>query len=126
MNLDDAAKKAIAGETVRFFDMPGGPKHQFHIKPVSLSREGEALHASGWISHHLRWRPDDQINYDIRKDGDHVTDVDINIQRGGLGRLINDFKDIIPLPIADGMGKLIDGKWEGECAQIILAIAKKL
>ena len=128
MTLDEAVSKAFDGHEVKDFKHEG---HEFHIKPIAVKRDGQKETADGQISHDIRFRPDDQVKYSIAKEGGVITKLDMSIDRGGLGRLVGKalklkFGQGIPDVISDGVGKLIDGKWEGACRDIVQRIAARL
>jgi hypothetical protein len=116
--LTKAIDAAFEGKETKFVKVDG---HEFHIKPITVVKDGKNIGATGRISHHLSARPDDQINYKIViKDGKEAT-ATTDIDRGGLGRLVG-----VPGKLADKGGKLVDGSWESACAQIINTISLKL
>jgi hypothetical protein len=61
--LETCVKAAIRGPEKKFQRVHG---HEFHCKPVqSVSLPGGAKKISGQLSHHLTWRPDDQVYYEF-------------------------------------------------------------
>jgi len=125
MNIDAAITKAIGGQEVK--DVKHH-EHTFHIKPVKIERAGSKVTAKGRISHDIRFRSDDQIDYSIVKDNGVVQSLDMSIDRGGLGRMIGAAVHVasgytIPDEVFDKVGKLVDGTWEGACRDIIQRIA---
>lgn len=116
-DLSDAIDKAFAGQESKKFKVDG---HDFNIKPITVIKEGKNIGATGTISHHLRFRRDDQVSYKITiKDGN--ASATHSITRGGLGRMVG-----IPGKLADTGGKAVDGSWEEACLKIINTISLKL
>jgi len=71
---------AINGPEIKEKNIPelgGKKKHKFNIKPVTISRSlnGELM-IFGQISHHLRWRKDDQHWFALKKNGNSITPSD--------------------------------------------------
>jgi len=65
--------------------------HRFHVKPASITQSGGALRITGQLSHVLSYRPDDQVYYNMRLEGNELTldigqvvNEGIDIERGGV------------------------------------------
>ncbi|MAG56527.1 MAG: hypothetical protein CMJ83_09575 [Planctomycetes bacterium] len=122
----------------------GGPKvkklrlrgHQFNIYPAKIQKRGSQVVMSGRMSHHLRWRPDDQITYRIVKRNGVVTSMKVKINRGGFAKLAGRYWKYLKLLnpktalVKKGtvvstmrkLGRLVDGNW-GSASSYILATA---
>ena len=87
---------------------------KFNCKPWNVSKVGQSTVIKGQISHDIRWRPDDQVNYEftIDRDGQLTPDsLDISIQRGGVGRFL-------PSPLSDKVEEIADSYVYGQSANI--------
>ena len=87
---------------------------KFNCKPWNVSKVGQSTAIKGQISHDIRWRPDDQVNYEftIARDGQLTPDsLDISIQRGGVGRFL-------PSPLSDKVEDIADSYVYGQSANI--------
>ncbi|MEO0571708.1 MAG: hypothetical protein AAF039_08385 [Bacteroidota bacterium] len=101
---------AINGPEIKKKKIPelgGTKKHEFNVKPVTLSRStnGELM-VYGQISHHLRFRSDDQHWFAFKKNGNAITPSDpkkmiVKKEEGGLVKTITG--PLRPLGIAIGM-----------------------
>jgi hypothetical protein len=72
MTLDEAIKKAFDGHEVIDFKHHN---HAFHIKPIAVTREAAKETAQGRISHDIRFRADDQVDYSIVKEREVIKDL---------------------------------------------------
>ncbi len=131
--MEDAMKAALKGpekKKLKVFD------HHFNVKPVEIKRDGARIIVNGQISHHLRWRRDDQVYYRIIKEGDKVIKVERNINRGGWAGIaapivaaVGTYFTGVPIPpdevekVGRAIGKVQDGSWEGACDAIIANVA---
>lgn len=86
--LRKAVKAAKFGPTARDLEVVD---HTFHVKKASYSLDGRTTVIKGQISHVLHLRPDDQVNYTIRKREGKVVSVDIAIDRGGITKYVTRF-----------------------------------
>ena len=122
-------------------------KHEFNFKPIEIRRENESIFVNGnnghHISHHLRFRPDDQIFYEfeITADGT-VEDLEVKISKGSdkliqwakttaeviaLIKVIvsssgakSDLADDLISEVVTGKAEgLLDGGWRGEAMFVI-------
>ena len=134
--MDDAIKAAIDGpqkKKLKVFD------HHFNIKPVEIKRDGDRITVNGHISHHLRWRRDDQVYYRIIKDGNKVIKIERDINRGGWAGMaapivaaVGTYLTGVPIPpgevekVGRTIGSAVDGSWEGACDAIIANVALRV
>ncbi len=130
MSIERAMKAVFKGPEVKKLDVYD---HEFNVKKAAITRNGKRRTANGQISHHLSFRPDDQLYYTIVKQGDVVKkeDVEVKISRGGAAPfaapLISAASAYLgkPVPpdkveeVSRGLGRLIEGGWE-EAAQAIV------
>ena len=132
-NAMDAALKGPEKKKLKVFD------HHFNVKPIEINRQGGRIIVNGHISHHLRWRRDDQIYYRIIKEGNKIIKVERDINRGGWAGLAAPFVAAAgtyftgkPIPpgevekIGRAVGKAVDGSWEGACDAIIANVALRV
>ncbi len=132
-------KAAICGPEKKGLMLPG--RHTFNVKKATIVRDGwgRPLYVSGQISHHLSFRPDDQIYYLIEYENGMVKKTDIKINRGGWGSIVSVLFTTIniivavntgkALPItpkdveqaAQDIAKLVGGNWEHQ-AQILIGL----
>lgn len=131
--MEDAMKASFRGpekKNLRIYD------HGFNVKKVEIKREGAKITINGHISHHLRWRRDDQVYYQIVKKGDKVISVKRQISRGGWAGIAapiiaaaGTYLTGTPIPpdkveaIGRAIGRAQDGSWEGACDAIIANVA---
>lgn len=125
-------------------------KHEFNVKPVKITREGNKIIVSGedghQISHRLRFRPDDQVFYAFEKEGGIVRDLEVEIKEGGLIALVKKTKKVIEIALEvieilkkEGKSdevvseagfqetkRLLDGTWQGEANFLIANIALRV
>lgn len=106
-------KAALQGPTARDLVVNG---HKFHVKKATVTYEGLVTVVKGQISHVLRLREDDQVNYTIRKRGGKVISIKVEIDRGGITKYITDF-------LADNFGLV---KYEDDMNDFIRKVAFKL
>jgi hypothetical protein len=132
-SMEDAMRAALQGpekKKLRIFN------HQFNVKPIEISREGNRIIVNGHISHCLRFRRDDQIYYRIIKEDDKIIKLERDINRGGWAGIMapiisatGTYLTGVPIPpdqvenIGRSIGKAIDGSWEGACDAIIANVA---
>jgi len=131
-NMDLAVQAALVGPEIKKLNVLG---HEFNVKPASISKKNDLTVVNGQISHHLSWRPDDQLYYRIDIENGEVKQVDIKIDRGGWTSLSAPFlatlaqKNDIPITLemiqelGQKLGSFIDGKWEYAAEAIVSAIA---
>jgi hypothetical protein len=129
---------AICGPEKKGLKLRG---HTFNVKKANIIWDewGRPLYVSGQISHHLSFRPDDQIYYLIEYENGMVKKTDVKINRGGWGPIIGVVFPVINavilvqtgkgLPItpkdveqaAQDIAKLVGGNWEHQ-AQILIGL----
>lgn len=136
MSIQVALNAAFTGpeaKKVKVFD------HKFNIKPLQITREGDSETAYGHISHHLSFRPDDQVYFTIDKIREVITRVDIKINRGGWAPIAAPFVSTlgvyftgVPIPpdqieaIGRQLGEVVDGRWDSVAQYIVGEIAVRL
>jgi hypothetical protein len=125
-------------------------RHDFNVDRARISREGNKIIVKGDdgnnISHRLSLRPDDQVLYSFEKEGNNVSNLQIEIKKGGVIPLI---KMVIELLAAiealkassaaagksdeatnkaafEETKKLLDGSWEGEARFLVANIASRV
>lgn len=134
--MESAMKAALKGperKKLKVFD------HRFNVKPVESVRDGARIIVNGHISHHLPFRPDDQVYYRIIKEGDKVIKVERNINQGGWAGIaapivaaVGTYLTGVPIPpnevekVGRAIGKAQDGSWEGACDAIIANVALRV
>ena len=92
--------------------------------------------ATGHISHHLSWRPDDQIYYTVVKESGVVKKIDVRINRGGWAPIaapvisaLGAYYGGVAIPpdqveeVGRRLGKILDGSWEAAVEFLIGRIA---
>lgn len=131
-NMDIAVQAALVGPEIKKLNVLG---HEFNVKPASISKKNNLTVVNGQISHHLSWRPDDQLYYRIDIENGEVKQVEIKIDRGGWTSLSAPFlaalaqKNDIPITLemiqelGQKLGSFIDGKWEYAAEAIVSTIA---
>ncbi|MEC1180857.1 methyltransferase [Metasolibacillus meyeri] len=131
-NMEKAVQAALAGPEIKKLEVLG---HEFNVKPASIVKKDDRTIVNGQISHHLSWRPDDQVFYHIEIEHGEVKKVEIKIDRGGwtsisaplLATLAQ--KNDIPVTLemlqelGQKLGSYIDGKWEYAAEAIVSSIA---
>jgi len=129
MSIERAMKAVFKGPEAKKLEVMD---HEFNVKPASISRNGKKRTANGQISHHLSFRPDDQMYYTIVKQGDIVTSQEVKVARGGVSPLVAPLISAAsaymgkPVPpdkveeVGRGLGRLVEGSWD-EVAQLIVA-----
>jgi hypothetical protein len=70
--------------------------HDFHIRPVSVSRNGGSVSVQGHMFHQLKLRPDDKIIYSFKKVNGAVQNLDIRFEKG-IDKLVKTVGEIIEL-----------------------------
>ncbi len=131
-SMDKAVQAALGGPEIKKLNVLG---HEFNVKPAGITKKNELTVVDGQISHHLSWRPDDQLYYHIEKENGEVKKVEIKIDRGGWTSLSAPFiatlaeKNDIPITLemiqelGQKLGSYIDGKWEYAAETIVSTIA---
>ena len=131
-SMDKAVQAALVGPEIKKLNVLG---HEFNVKPAGITKKNELTVVDGQISHHLSWRPDDQLYYHIEKENGEVKKVEIKIDRGGWTSLSAPFiatlaeKNDIPITLemiqelGQKLGSYIDGKWEYAAETIVSTIA---
>lgn len=131
-----AMRAALYGPEVKKLKVYG---HKFNVKPVTIQRDRTGIIVNGQISHHLRFRPDDQVYYIISKSGNRVSSVSRKIARGGWAGIVAPIASVVgsyftgvPIPpdkietIGHAIGRAQDGSWEGASDAIIANVALRV
>ena len=135
-----AAKAAICGPEIKKLKVNG---HEFTVKKATINRwAGKTTFVAGQLSHHLRFRADDQIFYTIAYDGMGMPKApEVRIDRGGvaswfsvlsnsvilfgatkvkIGPIMFELKPEKLPEIATQISKLVEGAgWEAQAAAVI-------
>ncbi len=122
-------------------------KHKFNFKPIQIQRSGGRLLVNGnkghQISHHLKWRPDDQVFYEfeVSRTG-KIENIEVKISKGsdklmewvekaaklieiigemkeGGGQAKADSADLERAIRAGDPAILLNGGWRGEAMFVI-------
>jgi hypothetical protein len=113
-------------------------RHHFNVKPVEISSEGERTTIFGQLSHHLSWRPDDQVYYTIIKENGAIRSITRQIDKGGwwsiLAPIISVVGPILGLPIppeqvaevGEHVKDILDGSWQSVADFLITQIALRV
>lgn len=89
--------------------------HEFHSKPIYITRTGGQTIVTGSLSHMLRNRPDDVLDYRITKSGDTIIGIEENLNRGGFSK----FGGPLASAIAAYVGVPLDPKTSTELLDIV-------
>jgi hypothetical protein len=132
MSMDAAIHAALYGpekKKLKVYD------HEFNVKPIERSRRGSGMTIMGHISHHLRFRPDDQVYYTVILEKGVIQDIKTAINRGGLtpiaapiiSALAEYFGGVAVPPdkvasVGRTLGRLYDGGWESAVSIMITNI----
>lgn len=112
--------------------------HEFNVKKATITRNGKTRTAVGQISHHLSFRPDDQVYYTIVKQGDVIKSVEKKVSRGGAAPIVAPAVTAAsaylgkPVPpeqveqVGRALGKFAEGDWETVADVILGNIAVRL
>ncbi len=131
-NMEKAIHAALTGPEMKKLNVMG---HEFNVKPASITKKDNITNVFGQLSHHLSYRPDDQLFYRIVIENGEVKNVDIKIDRGGWTSLSAPFlatlakQNDIPVTLdtlqslGQKLGSYMDGKWEPAAEAIISSIA---
>jgi hypothetical protein len=139
-----AMKAALEGPEVKKVKPE---RHEFNVKPIKVEKLADGLKIIGedghHISHHLSFRPDDQVRYTAMVNNDGVLQsLDVKVKSsweqikelGSLAAAIVGFfasakADDAALSPIPGTELLLDGKWRGEAdfliANIVAHAARK-
>jgi len=144
--LDRAVEKAVV-EKKQTKKVKAYDDHEFNIKAVTVIPIGarRGFYVNGQLSHHLRFRKDDQYYYKITIDrAGNILNIDETINRGGLTRMVLKLpvgeavqkysKGIIPAGVTEKiilkagtwLGRKLDGSWEGAARKIVIQIGMQV
>ncbi|HLT48102.1 MAG TPA: hypothetical protein VK002_12790 [Rubricoccaceae bacterium] len=130
--ITHAASAALHGPERKKLKVDG---HHFNVKPAQVTEHAGVLTLIGTLSHHIRFRPDDQVSYRVRVRRGRIEEVHVEINRGGLAPLAGPvasavgayFGVTIPPEEAEGafqkLGQATDGRWESAAQALIAGIA---
>ncbi|QWH75990.1 methyltransferase (plasmid) [Bacillus mycoides] len=133
-NLQTAVKAALYGPEVKKIKVF---EHEFNVKPIEVvDLGGGKKYVKGQISHHLSFRPDDQVYYEFTvKDGEVIGTPQYHIDRGGFTPFAAPLLSIIAayngIPVnpndlntlGQQIGKVIDGSWEHAAQSIATVVS---
>ncbi|MED3157301.1 methyltransferase [Bacillus thuringiensis] len=132
-NLETAVKAALYGPEVKKIKVF---EHEFNVKPIEVvDLGGGKKYVKGQISHHLSFRPDDQLYYKFTKKDGEVTGFEFHIDRGGWTPIVAPLLSILAayngIPVnpndlnslGQQLGKVIDGSWEHAGQSIATAVS---
>lgn len=103
-NFEMAMRAALKGPEKKKLRLG---KHEFNIKPVHVEKKGNQLFVKGQISHHLKFRDDDQVNYRFTVVPGQVLslkDIDVDIDRSFMNSVVSAIWD---QSFMDVVGKLL-------------------
>lgn len=130
--VEQALQAALHGPEKKKLKIFG---HHFNVKKVERFRQGSQTLIYGQLSHHLRWRPDDQLYYRIVKEKGRIVSIEHKISRGGWASLVTQFGPtlgaLLMQPIQSDqiatvsrrLETIIDGRWETAALFLIGQIA---
>ncbi|EEM80243.1 hypothetical protein [Bacillus thuringiensis] len=132
-NLETAVQAALNGPEVKKIKVF---EHEFNVKEIEVVDRGAAgKEVYGQISHHLSFRPDDQLYYKFTKKDGEVTGFEFHIDRGGWTPIVAPLLSILAayngIPVnpndltalGQQLGKVIDGSWEHAGQSIATAVS---
>jgi len=114
--------------------------HEFNVKPMRCSVVDKGtISCQGHISHHLSYRPDDQVYYTIVKEGNVIKEVTKSVDKGGAAPLLAPIASVIAqaygikgltpeqaTDVFQRLGRLLDGRWETSSDFIIANLAIRM
>ena len=130
--MAEAVQTALVGperKKLKIYD------HEFNVKPAEAQKQNNRLVVNGQISHHLAWRPDDQVYYIITIEDAAIKDIRRDIDRGGWAPIAGPIAATVgayfgvkipPDKVEDigrALGRLVDGTWETVAELITVNIA---
>lgn len=133
--IDLATSAALHGSERKKLEVDG---HHFNVKPAQVVGDDGALTLIGTLSHHLRFRSDDQVAYRVRVEDGRIEEVAVEINRGGLAPLGGPaasavgayFGVAIPpgeaTQVFRALGQTVDGRWESAAQALVAGIALRL
>lgn len=109
----------------------------FYIKGITSKHvEGSKVKLEGRIEHHLTWRFDDKIYYQVELNNNEITDLKLKFEAGGLskiaGPVLGYIAKIIPGGVITGgmlgdvyetLGNHLDAGWKRASGTLISAMA---
>jgi hypothetical protein len=137
-NAERAMKAMFEGPPVKKLRVVN---HEFNIYLAKSTVRGKIVTLEGRISHHLSFRPDDQIRYKIVKVNGVITSVRYKVNRGGFSKLVKKYQRILDpmmkakIPILKSadmvealkkLGRFYDGKWETALSRLLATAAIRL
>lgn len=97
------------------------------------------ISCQGQISHHLSFRPDDQVYYTIVKGGNVIKEVTKSVDKGGVAPLLGPITSVIAqafsikgltpetaTDVFQKLERLLDGRWETSSDFIIANLALRM
>jgi len=126
--IDNAALTALYGPEATRLRVMG---HEFNVKMATIEHVGSSTTIRGQLSHHLSYRPDDQVYFVIRLENSRLDQISTDTHRGGLAPIVGPIAAVIAdyfdVPIDGDMatsalraiGASIDGAWESVADAIV-------
>lgn len=142
--LEKALKAIFKGPEIKKLKIE---KHEFNFKPIEIIRKNGRIFVNGndghQISHHLRFRPDDQVFYEFEVSSDgKIENVEIKISEGSeklkrwldkadeaiilitalvgsLGAKSDAAEELIKQVATGNAEGLLNGGWRGEAMFVI-------
>ncbi|HEX8930332.1 MAG TPA: hypothetical protein VGA45_15560, partial [Actinomycetota bacterium] len=103
-NFEKAMHAALQGPEVKKLRLE---KHEFNVKPVSITRTSEGMRVKGQISHHLSFRDDDQYHYSFTVAAGRqvaIEDVEVDVDRSILSSVFKLGLDLLLRYLSEKLG----------------------
>jgi hypothetical protein len=103
-NFEKAMHAALQGPEVKKLKLE---KHEFNVKPVSITRTSEGMRVKGQISHHLSFRDDDQYHYSFTVAAGRqvaIEDVEVDVDRSILSSVFKLGLDLLLKYLSEKLG----------------------
>jgi hypothetical protein len=123
-NFEKAMHAALEGPEVKKIKIE---KHEYNVKPIKVTKNGSQLSAKGQISHHLRFRDDDQVHYSFTVTPGQVLslkDIDVNIDYSFMNSALTALWDKV---LKELLAKMLEQKMEdvGQESAMLLTNAQE-
>lgn len=113
--------------------------HEFHSKPIYVSRSGSRTIITGSLSHILHARPDDQLSYRVTTEGNKIIEIEEDLDHGGWSKLGGPIASAVAIyygvpltpetatSLADKIGESVHGTdWKAAARAIIVEVAMRV
>ena len=90
--LKDAANTVKNGPEQKRVQLLG---HSWNVKKGDIQRNGNRIVITGQLSHDVKFSPDDQVYYTIRKENGVLKDTQVRIGSGGWAGLAAPFASVL-------------------------------